>query len=171
MPMKLKNYSLIALGLLVLALLAYASYDKIPSSETYLVTAPVECIIRSINVKSGQYIQKDHPLFSYEEKTSLECVEAARKANDLQKTEMLRTCISSVKDSKAISKIPSLRFKLKKSQVQLAFANQNLNQVTEKSPIAGLVEMDDAKSLIGREVKQGEKIMTIKPSNSRQVGA
>jgi multidrug resistance efflux pump len=134
---------------------------EVVAKDSFVVTAPVDGIVQQVNVEPGQKVKKNQVLFEYEKKIPIYRYEAVLKEVEVLQAEYNQTYALGIENNEEASKLAFLDFKLKKSQLDLAFAKKQLTFLTERSPIEGLVSVDNRNDWRGKPVKTGERIMVI----------
>lgn len=134
---------------------------EVAAKDSFVIAAPIDGIIAQIDVSPGQQVKKDQILFEYDKKIPLYRYQAILKDVEILQAEYNQTYALGIENDESMSKLSLIDFKLKKSKVELAFVKQQLMLLTKKSPIEGLVSVDNPDDWRGKPVKTGEKIMTI----------
>jgi multidrug resistance efflux pump len=139
---------------------------EVIASSPVVVTAPLEGIIKDVDVEPGQSVVKDEVLFQYDKRVPLEELNVAMKEVEMVEAEMKKTNALALKDKKALEQLGLLALKLKKEKTELSLAQYKASQLVVKSPLTGVVMFDNPEQWRGNPVKVGEKIMTV--SDPRQ---
>jgi len=134
---------------------------EVVAQDPYVVTSPIDGIIKSIAVQPAQKVQIGQVLFSYDDKIPTAQYKAAVKNVEFLQTEVNRAYVLGVENSGEIDQLAALIQKLAKGQVELDFSKQQLNLTVIKAPVAGLVSVDNPESWRGKPMRTGEKVMTI----------
>lgn len=160
--------SLLSLFVIHMPLRVVGPCEVIPD-KPFIITAPLEGIIESIVVQPGQNIKKDEVLFLYDAKVPEEELKVAQKQVQIIQAEITRAKSLAFKDKKALAELAILQLKLKKEQVQLDLANYKANQLKVKSPIEGVVILEDPDEWRGHPVRVGEKVLMVSDPNLTKV--
>jgi multidrug resistance efflux pump len=143
---------------------------EVVAVDSFVVAAPIEGIIEKIHVDPGQEVAEKQVLYEYDKKVPYHKYQALLKQVEILEAELNQAYVlSTAHDPEATSKLAELEYKLKKSKVDLAFAEKELVLLVEKSPIDGLVSVDNPDDWRGKPVKVGEKIMTVSNQNQTKV--
>jgi hypothetical protein len=162
----LKNIGILALvvlGLLFLIpiRLRIVAPCEVIAKDSFVITAPLDGIIEKVVVEPGQEVKKDQTLFQYDKKIPTYKYQAILKEVEILQAEFNQAYALGTDDESEASKLALLTYKLNRSKLDLAFAQEQLSLMTDQAPIQGLVSIDNPDAWRGRPVKTGEKIMTI----------
>jgi hypothetical protein len=154
------------LGLLFLALfirvpLRVVAPAEIVPKDPYVITAPLLGVIKEVAVEAGQNVKKGDLLFQYDKKVPLQDLQIAQKNVTIAEAELSTAMSQAFKDKKALSETATLENKLRKEMIGLELAKYNASFLDFRSPVDGIVLIDNPDEWRGNPVKIGEKIMTI----------
>lgn len=143
---------------------------EVVAVDSFVLTAPIEGIIEKIIVDPGQEVAKKQILYEYDKKIPIHKYQALLKQVEILQADLDQAYVlSTANDAEATSKLAELEHKLKKSKVDLAFAEKELTLLVEKSPIDGLISVDNPDDWRGKPVKVGEKIMTVSNKDQTKI--
>lgn len=142
---------------------------EVIANEPYLITAPLEGIIDTMEVVPGQLVKKDEVLFEYDKRVPTEELRVAQKEVQIAKSQLQSANSQSYKDQHLLSDLGVLSLKLKKEEIQLNLAKYRVSQLTVKAPYDGVVMFDNPEDWQGRSVKVGEKVMTLSDPTKTKV--
>ena len=160
--------ALISLFVIHLPLRVVGPCEVIPD-KPFIITAPLEGIIESIVVQPGQNIKKDELLFLYDAKVPEEELKVAQKQMQIIQAEINRAKSLAFRDKKALAELAILQLKQKKEQVQLDLANYKVTQLKVRSPIEGVVILEDPDEWRGHPVRVGEKVLMVSDPNFTKI--
>lgn len=139
----------------------------ITAKNPYVVTTPMEGVIKIINVKPDQKVQPNQLLFSMEKRD-------LRNANELAKRELStalarykKAVHTGFKDIKNRANINILKSEIKEKELEVNYTDSLILKSNITSPTSGIVIIDDPEKWIGKPVATGEKILEI--ANSEQI--
>jgi len=167
----LKRAGLFSLGLIILFFLipvrmrVVAPCEVIPD-KPYVATAPMDGIIDHVAVLPGQEVKKNQVLFIYDKKIPEYHYQTALKDLGLTNADWSRAYALGTEDKAESSKLAMLEYQKKSAEAALTFAQRQTKFLTNRSPVDGLVSINDPSGWRGKPVKMGEKIMEI--SNPKQ---
>jgi hypothetical protein len=166
----MKKTGLYGLGLLVLMFLIPVRLQivapcEVVAKDPYIVTAPMTGIIDHVNVYPGQEILKDQVLFEYDKKYPTYQYQAALKDVEYLRAILNHSYVLGTSDSTETSKLTQLNLKLKSGEATLELAKRQFDYINNKSPMSGLVSIQDPDEWRGKPVKMGEKLMSISNPN------
>lgn len=134
---------------------------EVVAKNPYVVTAPLDGIIDSIVVEAGEKVKKNQLLFSYDDKLLMTQYKAALRNVERLQIDVNHFYVLGEKNSPENSNLVFLKAKLKKGQDEVDYFKEQLALAIDKSPIEGLVSIDNPLSWRGKPIKIGEKIMVI----------
>lgn len=153
--------TLLFLLLLIPVHLRIVAPCEVVAQNPYLITAPIDGIIKTIYVEPAQKVQEGQILLNFDDRTFKAHYQAALENVEQLKTEVSRAYVLGMKDDAEMAHLAELTQKLEKGKVELDFTKQQLDLTIMKAPISGLVTMDNPETWRGKPVHIGEKIMTI----------
>lgn len=134
---------------------------EIVPEDPYLVTAPLEGIVEEITVKPGEMVKKGMTLFAYDKRAPMHELQMAEKQLSMVQSEVNRSMTLGASDKKSLTEFPILSSKLEKEKINLEYAKYQASLLNVKSPIDGVIILDNPEDWRGRPVKIGEKVLTI----------
>lgn len=163
-----------AMGLLFLALfirtpLRIVAPCEIVPKDPYVITAPLLGVIKEVHVEAGQHVKKGDLLFEYDKSVPLQDLQIAQKNVTIAEAELSTAMSQAFKDKKALSETATLENKLRKEMIALELAKYNASFLDYRSPVDGIVMIDNPDEWRGNPVKIGEKIMTIAKTDQIKV--
>lgn len=162
-----------------LAVLFFSLFIRVPlrvvapcevvPNDPYIITAPLLGVIKEIAVNGGQQVKKGDLLFQYDKKVPLQDLQIAEKNVTIAEAELSTAMSQAFKDKKALSETATLENKLRKEMIALELAKYNASFLDFRSPVEGIVLIDNPDEWRGNPVKIGEKIMTIAKTDQVKV--
>lgn len=144
-----------------------APCEVVPKNP-FVITAPIDGIIKEVVVKPSQVVKKGEILFEYNKKAPEQELRVAEKQVDVMQSEVNRAMTQGLTEKESLEQLAILKFKLEKEKLNLEFARYQNGLLDVKAPDAGIVIMDAPDDWRGRAVKTGEKVMTISdPSDTK----
>lgn len=165
--MNKKNLGIFSLLLLILLFvvpirLRIVAPCEVVAVNSFVVTAPMDGVIEKVDVEPGEEVKKGQVLYEYDKRIPTYKYQALQKQVEVLQAELNQAYVlSTASEQTATSQLGFLEEKLNKSKVDLSFAKKEIALLIEKSPIDGLVAIDNPDDWRGKPVKVGEKIMTI----------
>jgi hypothetical protein len=162
-----------ALALLLLLLfirvpLRVVAPCEVVPNDPYLITAPLDGIIKQIDVKAGQIVKKGAILFEYEKAVPLEELKVAEKEVQIAQAELNRASALGLSDEKSRAEVDVLSLKLQRKKIDLDIAKYRAGKLDSKAPDNGIVMINDPDEWRGKPVKEGEKVMIVSdPSKTK----
>lgn len=161
---------LLMLLLLIRVPLRIVAPCEIVPADPYVITSPLEGIIEQILVKPGKNVKAGEILFSYDKRVPLKELEIAEKQVAIAQAEINRTeGLGYSGDKKSFAELAVLNEKLEKEKVQLNYAKYQASLLDFKSPIEGIVILDNPDEWRGRPVKIGEKVLIVSDPNKTKI--
>ena len=137
--------------------------------DPWVVTAPLEGIIKSIHIKPGQEVAENDPLYYYDEEAPLQDLKVAQKQVEIIQSELARIVAGGVKDDRALEEMAELDIRLKKARVDLDYAEYRASLLVGKASTPGVAILENPDNWRGKPVKIGERIMVIANPKSSKV--
>lgn len=134
---------------------------EIVPADPFVITAPVEGIIASVDVKPGEAVKENRELFRYDNRIPLQDYRVAQKQVEILQAEFNKTLAQGLKDSKKYDEITVINLKLAKEKLASELAKYQLDRDIVTSPVPGIVVLDNPDEWRGKPVKIGEKVLVI----------
>lgn len=160
--------------LLVLALpvrLSVLAPGELVPAQPTVVRAPLEGVVDVFHVQPNQRVQKDQPLFGFDEVLIHSRLEVAQHALSTAETDYRQTSQMALADAKSRPQLNVLMGKIEEKRAEVEFLAGQLQRARVLAPSAGVVLMDDPSEWIGRPVAVGERILRIAAPNDVEVEA
>lgn len=134
---------------------------EIKSKNPYIITAPVEAVVKEFFVVPNQKVEKGGLLFKFDDIKIRNEYEVVSKALNVAKAELKSSTQKGFIDepSRAMAQILESRVDLK--QAELNYLSEKLSLIQIKAPIDGVVIFSDQYDWLGKPVSIGEKIMEV----------
>lgn len=160
------------LGLLFFLLIPISMPISAPSEivakDPLVVNAPLEGIIKKIDVYPGQLVQKGELLLEYDPQVIQQQYETAKEEVKVTKAELDRAYILGMNNNEYLDQLTTLKYKLARDQAALDLAAKKKDQLKVTAKESGYVEISEPEKWEGNPVSLGEKIMTISdPKHSK----
>lgn len=133
------------------------------------VTAPLDGIIDHVTVMPGQTVKKGDLLFIYDKRVPQQELDVAKDQVRIIESELKRASSLAFKDKKALEQVGVAKEKLKKERAVVSLAQYKVEQLEVKSPIDGIVILENPDQWRGNPVHLGESVMTISDSSQTKV--
>jgi multidrug resistance efflux pump len=158
------TYGLLALSFLLffirVPLRVVAPMEVVPK-DPYLITAPLDGIIKQVDVKAGRNVQKGELLFEYEKEILLEELKVSEKEVQIAQAEVNRASTLGLSDERARAELAVLTIKLQRKKIDLDLAKYKVSKLNVNSPEDGVAMLTDPDEWRGKPVKEGEKVMIV----------
>jgi multidrug resistance efflux pump len=142
---------------------------EIVAQSPILITAPLDGIVNEIKVEPGQTVKKGDILFAYDKRALLEELKVAKDQVQMVQAELKRANSLAFKDKKSLDLVGVNKEKLKKEEAELDLAMYRASELDVKSPINGIVMLDDADQWRGKPVHVGESVMTVSDPDKTKI--
>lgn len=134
---------------------------QVVAKDPIIITAPMNGIVKKVNVKSSDIVQKGDLLVTFDDIDIRGKQRVAAQTINISASEM-------VKQERASFFDPSIKNKLEESRAERSVRSMEYHAITSQlgklsvgSPSSGTVILDDPIALIGKPVKAGEKLLSI----------
>lgn len=143
--------------------------SEVVPKDPYLVTAPLDGIIKQVVVMPGTKVSKGDLLFSYEDEVLLRQLEAAQKEVKVNEAEVKRALVQGLADEQVRDELAVKQLQLEKEKVALSLAEYQASKINVVAEEDGIVMMNNPDEWRGKPVKMGEKVLTINNPTSTKV--
>jgi hypothetical protein len=134
---------------------------EIVPSEPFLVTAPLNGVIRQFHVKPNQEITKGQLLFSLDDTVLRNDYEVAKKSLAVVRAEYQRITQKAFGDSSSRGQIHNLEAEIARKKAEVSYMADLLKQGEIKAERSGIAIFGDVNDWLGKPVTVGEKVLTI----------
>jgi len=151
---------IVAAGLFPVRLSVMAPMQVIPQ-DPYVLTAPIDGVIKSIAVAPNTNINANTPLVTFEDLKLRNESTLAEQELAVAQARLSRVNSSIFSDADVAYELPIARAELNLAEVRYRYTQELLSQTQVTSPVAGLVTYTDRKDWEGRAVQVGEQILQV----------
>ncbi|MEC7838503.1 MAG: HlyD family efflux transporter periplasmic adaptor subunit [Chlamydiota bacterium] len=174
-PRKTPFYA--ALGVAVFLMLLFIQVPlrivapcEVVAMDPMVIRAPMEGIIKEINVKPGEMIVEGDILFEYDKRVPLQQLKAAQKEVEVLESKLNRAIsLSLEEDQSSADNYSILTRQLEKGKIELELVQHHASLLTNKAEQSGMVIIDDPDQLRGKPVQIGERILAINDPNKTKL--
>ncbi|WP_339776589.1 HlyD family efflux transporter periplasmic adaptor subunit [uncultured Thalassospira sp.] len=131
------------------------AHDPVP------VAAPINGVIRDINVRPNAEVKAGDVLFSFEDAELRANYEVALRSVDEADAELRRAAQQAFGDAKGRAEVALRKARLALRQEQAQYASYQLSQVNVIAPVDGIAVFGDPNRWRGRPVATGEQVMSL----------
>lgn len=135
------------------------------------IRAPLEGVIDTFHVQPNQLVNKDAPLFSFDEALIKSKLEVTRQSLQTAQAEYRQTAQQALGDAKYKTQLALLAGRIAEKQVELDFVTEQFHRAQVLSPQSGIAMFDDPGEWVGKPVVVGERIMRIAAEGDAEVEA
>jgi hypothetical protein len=162
-------YTAIALAALVVLLfptrLTVFGTGTVTPKDPFLINAPMQGVIKSVEVNPGQVVTKGQLLLTLDQTDLNSQLEVDKRDYQLTQTK-LRSAINAGFDDKVQqSDIPILRAQLEIDRAHFDYTSSLLLKTSITSPVDGVVVFNSKEDWIGQPIQTGERILVIADPN------
>jgi biotin carboxyl carrier protein len=125
------------------------------------VLAPLEGILRKLEVRPGQQVDVGTLLFSYDARVLDKQIDEGRRAVAVARAELARLEGAAFGDAQAQAQLPVQRLEVKRAEAELEFAQAQRRRADVRATVAGTVVLEDPESMIGAPLQVGQLVMSI----------
>lgn len=144
--------------------------ELVPANPT-IVRAPLDGVVDVFYVKPNQDVQKDAPLFGFDEALIQSRLEVSRQALATAEVEYRQTSQQALSDPRARSQMAALVGKIEEKRAELNYLRDQRKRSQVLAPQSGVVLLDDPLEWIGRPVTVGERVLRIAAPHAVEVEA
>ncbi len=162
-----KKYTLAAVAVVLLLLaffpvrLSVLAPAEIVPADPFVVSVPMDGVVKKFEVEPNQKVEVDQPLFSLDDTSLRNEYELSRKTLDIAKEEYKRAIQKGFSDEKSRAEILMLEAQISQKSAYVSYMAENLKRSSVKAEKAGIIVFNDINDWIGKPVVVGEKIADI----------
>lgn len=156
----------------VLAVLAYVLFlhpfrlritapCEVVPADPYGVAAPETGIVEAVHVRPGQWVEPGTVLFVYDSRIPQQERLIARQQVQVTEAELKKAEGRALRDNDALSDMAILRHRLAQDRIRLELAEQRMERLVVRAPVAGEVRIDRPEAWRGTPVQTGQRILEI----------
>ncbi len=134
---------------------------EVVASEPMIVSAPVEGVIEAIDVDPGQVVRVGDVLVRLSQTVVRNKAEIARREVAVAEARIKQAAILAMSDARGRHELSIAEADLQLKRAELAFAVDMESRTIIKAGRAGVAAYPDRKSLVGRPIAAGERVMEI----------
>jgi len=134
---------------------------EIMPENPFVVTAPMDGVVKDIKVLPNQKVAQDQLLVELETRDLKSAYRLASQEYLTAKAEYRKAIHTGFQDIKNRAHISILTSKLREKRIEKEYAKKLMAESQIKSPIAGVAMVSNPTEWRGKPVKTGEKILTI----------
>ncbi|HHI82149.1 MAG TPA: HlyD family secretion protein, partial [Rhizobiales bacterium] len=140
---------------------------EIVAASPFVVTAPIDAVIRQVVVNPNTRVKKGDPLVRFEDVSLRNRLEVASQEATLARARLKKYYQAAFNDPEAKRELRAALAEVQLKEAEAAYARDLLSQTVIRAPRDGLVVFNDKKDWTGRPVSVGQRIMEI--ANPRNV--
>lgn len=144
--------------------------ELVPANPV-VIRAPLDGVVDTFHVQPNQLVQKDQPLFGFDEALILSKLEVARQTLATAETEYRQTLQQALTDPKYRQQLALLTGKIEEKRAEVTYLAEQLNRARVVAPADGVALFDDPSEWMGRPVAVGERIMRLAAPGDTEVEA
>lgn len=168
-------FALATMGILIFSLfinipLRIVAPCEVVPLDPFVIRAPMEGIVDRIDVNPGQKVVEGDILFEFDKRVPLQQLRVAEQEVQVLKSKLNRAVAMSLEaDESGAENVAVLSKQLEKEKIKLEMSRYHASLLTEKSPVNGVVIIDNVDEFTGKPVTLGEKIMAIADPEKNKV--
>jgi multidrug resistance efflux pump len=142
---------------------------EIQAKDPFVVTSPMEGVIKEIKVEPNQIIKKEQLLVQLDDIHARNSFKIATKQLDTAKAQLLTVQQGGFYDMQKKSEISKFSSEVKLREAELAYAKSMLEKTMIYSSQDGIAIVDNPNEWKGRPVSTGEKILSVANPNNVEI--
>jgi hypothetical protein len=160
----------IVVAVLPVRLTVLAPGELVPARPV-VIRAPLDGVVDVFHVQPNQRVDKDQPLFGFDEALIQSRLEVANQTLVTAEAEYRQTSQQALTDAKFRPQLTLLTGKIDEKRTEVNFLKEQLFRARVLAPRDGVALFDDPTEWIGRPVAVGERIMRIAAPKDIEVEA
>lgn len=133
----------------------------IEARKPRMVASPIDGVIADIAVSPNSWVESGEVLFTFDDTRARNTYETSLQNLQLAKAKRDRARQGAFRDETSKREISVLESEVDLRETELLYAREIMEKINVRSEKSGLLLFSDPKSLIGKPVKIGERIMMI----------
>ena len=162
--------STLAVLLFPVRLTVLAPGELVPANPA-VIRSPLDGVIEQFHVKPNERVQKDQPLFDFDEAQLASRRAVAEQALATAEAEYRQALQQALNDGKSKNLLATLQGKIEERRAETEFLRGQVDRARVVAPRDGIALFDDPGEWIGRPVATGERIMRIATPDDAEVEA
>lgn len=134
---------------------------EVVPSDPYLVAAPETGIVETVHVRPGEWVEPGTVLFEYDSRISHQEWLIARQQVQVTEAELKKAEGRALRDNEALSDMAILRHRLAQDRIRLGLAEQRMERLVVRAPVAGEIRIERPEAWRGTPVSTGQRILEI----------
>jgi hypothetical protein len=134
--------------------------ELVPANPA-VIRASLDGVIATFYVQPNEFVQKDQPLFSFDNTLIKSQLGITRQALATAQAEYRQAEQQALTDSKVKVQLPIIRGRIDEKIAELAYMTDQLSRSEVLAPQNGIALFDDPSEWIGKPVTIGERVMRI----------
>jgi len=163
-----------ALAAAVMALpvrLTVLAPGELVPAHPVVIRAPLDGVVDVFHVQPNQRVQKDQPLFGFDEALIQSRLDVANQTLQTAEAEYRQASQQALTDARFRPQLATLTGKIDEKRTEVNFLKEQLGRARVLAPRDGVALFDDPTEWIGRPVSVGERIMRIAAPQDIEVEA
>ncbi|HZW21128.1 efflux RND transporter periplasmic adaptor subunit [Noviherbaspirillum sp.] len=163
--------ALILLVLLFPVRLTVLAPGELVPANPAVIRSPLDGVIEQFHVMPNARVQKDQPLFDFDEAQLASRRAVAEQALVTAEAEYRQALQQALSDGKSKNLLSTLQGKIEERRAETEFLRGQVDRARVTAPRDGIALFDDPSEWIGRPVATGERIMRIAAPDDVEVEA
>jgi len=134
---------------------------EVAAQDPMLITAPMDGIIAEVVVEPGQKINRGEVILEYDKQVPIRNLKVAEKEVEILEAEANRARTMGLTDQESRTQLGILLLKLDKQKINLNLQRWYASLLSLRSPVSGVVIINNPDAWTGKPVRTGERIMSI----------
>jgi len=134
---------------------------EIVPSDPFIVTAPIDGVIKDILVQPNRPVTDGTPLLVFDDTSIRNQYEISQKALNVSQAKLLRAEQKSFSDDRSRQEVALLRAEVEQKIAEVTYSQELLTRTRVNAQKQGIAIFADIDEWIGKPVALGEKIMVI----------
>lgn len=151
-------FVIILLSFIKVPLRAVAPCEIAPK-EPVVVTAPLNGILKDVEVSSGEMVKPGDVLFTFDSRVADRQLDVSKRQIEILESKLERIEYQSFQDASLRAEIEILNLELELERVKVQQLTDEMKYLVVRSDIFGQVIVDNQASMKGKPVSMGEQIL------------
>jgi hypothetical protein len=167
----LAGAAMIALGGSIEVPLSVMAPGELVAADPMTIRAPIEGVIRQIQVRPNQSVRAGEPLFAFDTLQLASRLDVATQALLTAEAELRQYEQQSLVDARVRAALPAARGNVAEKRAEVDYLTRQLARAQVLAPQDGIAIFDDPQEWIGKPVAVGERILRLAAADQKEIEA
>lgn len=134
---------------------------RVAPDRPHHIFAPMDGILKDLQVQPGQWVQPDDVLFRYDARVLEKRLDEARRNVAVARAELAKLEGAAHRDREARAELPVQRLEVARAEADAAFYDRQRSRAAVRAGQAGVIVLDDPDALVGSALQTGQAVLSV----------